>query len=64
MSPVTFAWGVESPFWMVGETVTVNGIQFQIIGLLETKTQISNYNTPDNECIFIPLSTSSVLNRR
>jgi putative ABC transport system permease protein len=45
----------------VGETVTVNGIQFQIIGLLETKTQISNYNTPDNECIFIPLSTSSVL---
>jgi len=45
----------------VGETVTVNGIQFQIIGLLETKTQISNYNTPDNECIFIPLSTSSLL---
>ena len=45
----------------VGETVTINGIQFQIIGLLETKTQISNYNTPDNECIFIPLSTSSVL---
>ena len=45
----------------VGETITVNGIQFQIIGLLETKTQISNYNTPDNECIFIPLSTSSVL---
>jgi putative ABC transport system permease protein len=45
----------------VGETITVNGIQFQIIGLLETKTQISNYNTPDNECIFIPLSTSSLL---
>ena len=45
----------------VGETITVNGIQLQIIGLLETKTQISNYNTPDNECIFIPLSTSSVL---
>lgn len=45
----------------VGETITVNGIQFQIVGVLETKTQISNYNTPDNECIFIPLTTSSLL---
>jgi putative ABC transport system permease protein len=44
----------------VGETITVNGLQFQIIGLLKTKTQISNYNTPDNECIFIPLSTAAV----
>ncbi len=39
----------------------VNGIVFQIIGVLETKVQISNYNTPDNECIFIPLSTGSLL---
>jgi putative ABC transport system permease protein len=45
----------------VGESVTVNGIQFQIVGLLKTKTQISNYNTPDNECIFIPYSTTSLL---
>jgi putative ABC transport system permease protein len=45
----------------VGESITVNGIQFQIIGLLETKTQISNYNTPDNECIFLPLSAASLL---
>jgi putative ABC transport system permease protein len=44
-----------------GETISVNGIQFQIIGVLKTKTQISNYNTPDNECIFIPLSTGSLL---
>ena len=29
--------------------------------LLKTKTQISNYNTPDNECVFIPLSTASLL---
>ena len=45
----------------VGESITVNGIIFQIIGVLETKVQISNYNTPDNECIFIPLSTGSIL---
>ena len=45
----------------VGESITVNGIQFQIVGVLETKTQISNYNTPDNECVFIPLTTSSLL---
>jgi putative ABC transport system permease protein len=44
-----------------GETITVNGLQFQIIGELLAKTQISNYNTPDNECVFIPLSTASLL---
>src|SRR5271170_580460 len=33
-----------------GETISINGLQFQIIGMLQTKTQISNYNTPDNEC--------------
>jgi putative ABC transport system permease protein len=44
-----------------GETIAINGLQFQIVGLLKTKTQISNYNTPDNECIFIPLSTASLL---
>jgi putative ABC transport system permease protein len=45
----------------VGETITVNSIQFQIIGILKSKTQISNYNTPDNECIFVPLTTASVM---
>jgi putative ABC transport system permease protein len=45
----------------VGEHIVINGLQFQVIGLLKTKTQISNYNTPDNECVFIPLSTGSML---
>jgi len=45
----------------IGESIAVNGISFQIIGVLKTKTQISNYNTPDNECIFIPLTTASLL---
>ncbi len=44
-----------------GEIISINGLQFQIIGELMTKTQISNYNTPDNECVFIPLSTASLL---
>jgi putative ABC transport system permease protein len=44
----------------VGEYVSIKGTQFQIVGLLKTKTQISNYNTPDNECLFIPLSTASL----
>lgn len=44
-----------------GETISINGLQFQIVGELLSKTQISNYNTPDNECVFIPLSTASLL---
>lgn len=44
-----------------GETISINGLQFQVVGELVTKTQISNYNTPDNECVFIPLSTASLL---
>jgi putative ABC transport system permease protein len=44
-----------------GEIISINGLQFQVIGELKTKTQISNYNTPDNECVFIPLSTASLL---
>ncbi len=44
-----------------GEIISINGLQFEVAGLLLTKTQTSNYNTPDNECIFIPLSTASLL---
>jgi putative ABC transport system permease protein len=34
--------------------ITVNGLQFTVIGTLETKVQLANYNRPDNECLFIP----------
>ena len=43
-----------------GESVAINGLQFEIIGVLRTKTQISNYNRPDNECLFIPYSTGAL----
>jgi putative ABC transport system permease protein len=43
------------------EKITINGMQFVVIGVLRTKLQISNYNTPDNECVFIPYDTASLL---
>lgn len=44
-----------------GEKITIQGMQFQVVGMLKTKIQISNYNTPDNECVFIPYGTMSLL---
>jgi putative ABC transport system permease protein len=44
----------------VGEEITLNGIRFTVIGLLESKLQIANYNRPDNECIFIPYESYGV----
>jgi putative ABC transport system permease protein len=44
-----------------GDTITIQGLTFQVVGVLKTKTQISNYNTPDNESIFIPYGTASLL---
>ena len=43
-----------------GEEVTINGLRFTVVGVLRTKTQIANYNTPDNECLFIPYETASL----
>jgi putative ABC transport system permease protein len=42
------------------EEITINGLRFTVIGVLKTKTQIANYNTPDNECVFIPYETASL----
>ena len=44
-----------------GELIAINGLQFKVVGLLKTKVQISNYNTPDNECVFIPYTTASLM---
>jgi putative ABC transport system permease protein len=38
----------------VGEEITVDGLRFTVVGVLETKGQIANYNRPDNQCIFLP----------
>src|SRR5215470_17098697 len=41
----------------VGETIRIAGQPFEVIGVLEEKVQMSNYNRPDRYCIFIPWTT-------
>jgi putative ABC transport system permease protein len=43
------------------EKITINGMTFTVVGVLKTKIQISNYNTPDNECVFIAYNTMGLL---
>jgi putative ABC transport system permease protein len=38
----------------VGQTVTVGGLSFEVIGHLRNKVQDSMYNGPDNENAFVP----------
>ena len=40
----------------VGETILAGGLPYQVIGVLEKKEQDSNYDGPDNQKIFVPLS--------
>jgi len=45
----------------VGETIRVGGQPFDIVGVMEEKVQLSNYNRPDRYCVFIPWTTMSGL---
>jgi putative ABC transport system permease protein len=45
----------------VGEMIRVGGLPFEVIGVMEEKVQLSNYNRPDKYCIFIPWTTMSGL---
>jgi putative ABC transport system permease protein len=38
----------------VGEEITVSGLRFTVIGVLDTKGQLANYSRRDNECLFLP----------
>jgi putative ABC transport system permease protein len=49
------------PSRAVGETLRVGGQPFEIVGVMEEKVQLSNYNRPDKYCIFIPWTTMSGL---
>ena len=42
----------------VGETILINGVRFLVIGTMENKLQMSNYFSPDDECVFIPYSSA------
>lgn len=41
----------------IGQTFSLNGIPFLVIGTLAEKDQDSNYNGPDDRKVFIPAST-------
>jgi len=41
----------------VGETIRIKGQPYEVVGVLEEKVQLSNYNRPDKYCIFIPWTT-------
>ena len=43
----------------IGNEIKIKGIRFTVIGLLEKKTQISNYSEPDDMTVFVPFSTLS-----
>ncbi|HYW48882.1 MAG TPA: ABC transporter permease [Bryobacteraceae bacterium] len=42
------------------EEISIDGLRFTVAGVLKTKTQVANYNTPDNDCVFIPFETASL----
>ena len=44
----------------VDEEVIINGIHFTVIGVMDNKLQIANYNRSDNQCVFMPYETFSV----
>jgi len=41
----------------VGETIRIGGQPFEVVGVMEEKVQLSNYNRPDRYCVFIPWTT-------
>jgi putative ABC transport system permease protein len=41
----------------VGETLRVNGLSFEVIGVLTQKVSFSNYYSPDKYSVFIPYTT-------
>jgi putative ABC transport system permease protein len=44
----------------LNEEILVNGVRFTVIGRLEVKVQLANYNRPDNQCIFIPYRSMQI----
>jgi putative ABC transport system permease protein len=45
----------------VGETVRLQGMSFEVIGVQKEKVQLSNYGRPDRESVFIPYTTAGQL---
>ncbi len=45
----------------VDNELKINGVRFTVVGVLEKKTQISNYDAPDDMTAFIPFTTLSTM---
>jgi putative ABC transport system permease protein len=45
----------------VGETVRIQGMGFEVIGVQKEKVQLSSYGRPDKESVFIPYTTAGQL---
>jgi putative ABC transport system permease protein len=45
----------------VGETVRINGLSFEVVGVLAEKAQLSSYFYPDSMSVFIPHTTMKPL---
>jgi putative ABC transport system permease protein len=45
----------------LGQTVRIAGMPFDVIGVQREKVQLSNYNRPDRESVFIPHTTAGGL---
>jgi putative ABC transport system permease protein len=45
----------------VGQHIRLGGLLFEVVGVQKQKVQLSNYGTPDGECIYIPYSTAGQL---
>jgi putative ABC transport system permease protein len=49
--------GVEAPEAIIGENIRIRGIQFTVVGVLESKGQAMAFMNPDDQ-ILIPLNTA------
>lgn len=45
----------------LGETVTIRGVRFLVIGVMDAKLQFGNYFGPDDRSAFIPFTTAGEL---
>ena len=49
--------GITSPELVIGEEIRVNGVQFEVIGVLATKGQAGGFGDPDDQ-VLIPIRTA------
>ncbi|MGK2961742.1 MAG: ABC transporter permease [Gemmatimonadaceae bacterium] len=49
--------GLQSPEGLIGEHVRIGGLQFEVVGVLESKGQAGGFGSNPDEVVVIPLST-------